>query len=207
MAFALKAKELAADLAERSIRINMQRAPHVMAPFTPEHEKTLQEWRIEFETWAAKQNRIAAIAVDMPKDLINRGADNWRPLLAVAKAVGGDWHDRIMDAATAYQQTHESQDRGLMLLSHLKAVWPEGEEFMGSHKLVDKLRAEEHWPWGDYPGNGFTTHKLAQKLKHFGVKPDKRRNPSRVNPETVGGFERGYWLKHLEPVWDAYGIV
>jgi Protein of unknown function (DUF3631) len=62
----------------------------------------------------------------MPQDLINRGADNWRPLLAVAKAVGEDWHARIMAAATAYQQTHESQDRGLLLLAHLHAVWISG---------------------------------------------------------------------------------
>jgi Protein of unknown function (DUF3631) len=80
-------------------------------------------------------------------------------------------------------------------------------DFMGSQKLVSKLTAEEQWPWGEYPGRGFTAHALARKLKHFGIAPDQRRLPSRTNPETVGGFERGYWLAHLEKVWAAYGIV
>jgi hypothetical protein len=52
MAFALKAKDLAADLADRSLRVNMQKAPHVMETFTIEHEKTLFDWRDHFETWA-----------------------------------------------------------------------------------------------------------------------------------------------------------
>jgi len=207
MAFALKAKELAADLADRSLRINMQKAPHQMEPFTKEHEKILRGWRDQFVRWAKNHSSdVADITVEMPQDLINRGADNWRPLLKVAKAVGGEWHDRIMAAATAYQQTHESQDRGMLLLSHLRAVWEKGADFMGSYKLVNKLTAEEHWPWGDYPGNGFTTHKLAGKLKHFGIKPDQRQLKGQINPQIVGAWERGYWLKDLEKVWDAYGV-
>jgi hypothetical protein len=207
MAFALKAKDLAADLADRSLRINMQKAPHVMEPLTTAHEETLRAWYDVFDTWAIKHGRnLDASAVKMPADLINRGADNWRPLLTVAKAVGETWHERIMEAATAYQQTHESQDRGMLLLSHLKAIWPEGQEFMGSHKLISLLHAEEQWPWGDYPGNGFTAHALARKLKHFGVSPAQRRLTGKTNPERVGGFERGYWEADLAKVWDAYGI-
>src|SRR5262249_22221530 len=52
VAFALKGMELPADLASRSIRVNMQRAPRQMEKFTPTLERTLEQYRMEFEDWA-----------------------------------------------------------------------------------------------------------------------------------------------------------
>jgi Protein of unknown function (DUF3631) len=205
VAFALKGMELPADLASRSIRVNMQRAPRQMEKFTPTLERTLEQYRVEFEDWADRAT-CEANGLKMPTGLINRGADNWRPLLAVAHAVGGDWHERIMEAATAYQVNHQDTDRNMMLLEHLKAIWPEGEEFAWSEKLVSALNDNEEWPWGEYGKDGLTPHALAKKLKHFEITPQQRRLSSRVSGSTASTKARGYRRTDFEKVWTAYGV-
>ena len=50
----------------------------------------------------ALEPRFIHVAPNIPANLINRGADKWRPLLAIAEMVGGDWPER----AALTQQTN-----------------------------------------------------------------------------------------------------
>ena len=43
--------------------------------------------------------RLAEADPDVPDELHDRAADNWRPLLDIANAVGGDWPERARAAA------------------------------------------------------------------------------------------------------------
>jgi hypothetical protein len=208
VAFALKGMELAADLAERSIRINMRKSTKQMELFAPALDKQLWAWRDVFGKWA-KEAKLPA--VDMPAAVKNRGADNWRPLLTVAKAAGGDWYERISAAADAYEQKQESTDRNMMLLRHTNIIWPRAQKFMGSVAMVSKLMAEEQWPWGEYNrGQGLTTHALAKKLKLFDVVPEQIKLTTLEqpqHPEQKSGWLRGYRRADLERAWAEYGIV
>ena len=53
---------------------------------------------------------IAAHDPDMPPGIINREADNWRPLLAIADEAGGEWPERARAAVLAVHATGGSDD-------------------------------------------------------------------------------------------------
>ena len=58
---------------------------------------------------------------DMPTQLKNRAADNWRPLLAIADALG--WSERARDAARTFARTYHDEDAGVVLLEDLRAIF------------------------------------------------------------------------------------
>jgi len=54
--------------------------------------------------WAADNGEaIRDLDPEMPKGVINRAADNWRPLAAIAVAARGRWPARVSKAATKAQ--------------------------------------------------------------------------------------------------------
>src|SRR5262249_16901556 len=111
LAFALKGRELPHDLANRCIRIALVRAPKRTHSLDVTLKTELRAWHVEFVKWANVNGRdLGDVVLELPDDLINRGADNWRPLLTVAKAVGGDWYERIMAAALKHERGQESTD-------------------------------------------------------------------------------------------------
>ena len=100
------------DLEQRSIIIEMQRRrpDESMAELRDDRCQTLQEIARKCSRWADDN---AAIAGDVDPDmgsLINRDADNWRPLFAIADVIGEDWPERIREAA-AMLVPRESEHR------------------------------------------------------------------------------------------------
>ena len=67
-------------------------------------------------------------------ELINRNADNWRSLFAIADTIGSDWPVRIREAAAALAP-RESQSTGMVLLADIKATVDD--------KDVDRLASVE----------------------------------------------------------------
>ena len=53
-----------------------------------------------------------------PEGLNDRSADNWRPLLAIADCVGGDWPERARQATKSLEEESENdeQSKGLSLI-------------------------------------------------------------------------------------------
>ena len=73
--------------------------------------------------WA--EDNANAIADSIPTwGLINRDADNWRPLFAIADMIGSDWPARIREAAAALAP-RESESTGPMLLADIQATFDE----------------------------------------------------------------------------------
>jgi hypothetical protein len=63
---------------------------------SPGHNTVLIDARRHFAAWAS--TITAPLYPDLPDALYSRIADNWRPLVAIAKLAGGDWPDRAFAA-------------------------------------------------------------------------------------------------------------
>ena len=84
-------------------------------------------------------------------------ADNWRPLLAIAEAAGGDWPERAREAAASAAAKMDERSRGIeVLLGDIRDVFAEEEEQgravdeIPSAALVEALIAIEGRPWAEY---------------------------------------------------------
>ena len=60
---------------------------------------------------------------DMPDELFNRAADNWRPLLAIADAAGGDWPERARAAAVRSVASEKDEGLRIMLLADIQSIF------------------------------------------------------------------------------------
>lgn len=69
--------------------------------------------------------------------LINRVADNWRPPFAIADAIGGDWPERIRQAAAALTPT-DTETIGPMLLADIRGIFDD----MGTDRIKSEVLAE-----------------------------------------------------------------
>jgi hypothetical protein len=71
----------------------------------------------------------------LPEALYSRVADNWRPLLTIADAVGGVWPDRLRDVALWIENRLESIElsEGEQLLSDIRENFGTREPVLGDH--------------------------------------------------------------------------
>ncbi|MER3407678.1 MAG: hypothetical protein C4292_02510, partial [Nitrososphaera sp.] len=166
---------LPSTLEDRAIVIRMRRrrseesverlALHRLEEFAP-----LQRMAAR---WARDQlEHLCAADPEIPDSLHDRAADNWRPLLAIADALGAEWPQRARGAALTLSggSTEDEEDAAIALLADLKAIFEEeGEEFLTTATLLDKLHEMEDRPWGDWRGRPLSAHGLARLLRPFGI--------------------------------------
>ena len=89
----------------------------------------------------------------MPAGVFNRAADNWRPLLAIADAAGGEWPVRARRAVqcTGASATGDDQSVRVLLLTDIRAIFVERElDRLSSAELVVALVAIEGRPWAEW---------------------------------------------------------
>ena len=95
-------------LPDRSIAITMRRATPKERP-QPIRAATEGEGAMlarKAARWAVDCN-IQIDADPHPSLLANRSADNWRPIFAIAEAVGADWPQRLTEAAVSLSSNDE----------------------------------------------------------------------------------------------------
>jgi hypothetical protein len=130
---------------------------------------------------------------DLP--VIDRAADVWSPLVAVADLAGGSWPERARNAATVFTAEADAdavdESLSIRLLMDLQTVFT--EPVMSSRDLVAKLRAIDSAPWDQFD---FKPRDLARRLHPYGVRPD------RVRPD--GQQVRGYQLEDLTDTFARY---
>src|SRR4029077_16570219 len=89
-------------LPDRSIPIqwNRRRPNEPVDSFRPDRAGDLDALARQAARWA-QDNAVAVAAADpeMPEEGTNRARDNWRVLKAIATVAGGNWPDRIDEAA------------------------------------------------------------------------------------------------------------
>jgi hypothetical protein len=188
------------DLEQRSIVIELQRRlpGETLAILREDRADDLVNLARMCCRWADDYaGDVSAIEPDMG-GLINRTADNWRPLFTIADLIGLDWPERIREAAYALIGTEPDSDDSI-LLADIKATFEtKGTDRLSSEDLCEVLIAMEGRPWAEYGKGGkhISKNQLAKRLKRFKIMPDSVR---------IGGkTPKGYYQHQFQEVWDRY---
>src|SRR5262245_16481736 len=136
----------------------------------------------------------------MPDGIINRAADNGRPLLAIADEAEGEWPQRARKAAEASRGADgDDASRLELLLGDIRDIRDEKKiGQMASGDLVQALVDKDGRPWAEMgkTGKPLTQHRLARMLK-----------PVRITAEPIRVIEkqvRGYVFAHFEEAFERY---
>lgn len=172
-------RNLPATLEDRSVIVPLRRKlpSEQVERLRMDRLDELNELREKAARWAIDHiDELRRADPDIPNGLSDRGADNWRPLLAIADAVGGDWPSESRSAAEGLSGGEEaSSDKSLhsRLLQDIQYVFQAiGETQLPSNELCLELAKIEEGPWADFSGGAaITPSALATLLKPFGVMP------------------------------------
>ncbi|HZT88195.1 MAG TPA: DUF3631 domain-containing protein [Stellaceae bacterium] len=123
----------------------------------------------------------------MPEGIINRAADNWRPLLAVADLAGGEWPERARRAAAKLSENSDQGSIRAALLADVRAAFTaKGVDRLSSDELASYLGSLDDRPWPEYrAGKPISKSQVARLLKPLGVSSGTIRLPD-------GGTLKGY---------------
>jgi len=177
------------DLEQRSIVIEMQRrrATEELAVLRDDRAESLRRTASMCRRWADDHARLLPDQ-DPDMDMINRNADNWRPLFAIADLCGEDWPDRVRAAAAALAP-REVESIGPKLLADIRSQFDEQKtDRMFSTDLCEVLARIEGRPWAEWgkTRKPITKNQLAGLLKPFHVAPET----IRIGADRFKGYQR-----------------
>jgi Protein of unknown function (DUF3631) len=132
----------------------------------------LEPIRRKAARWALDHmDRLGHITARPPETLQDRAQDLWRPLLAIAQAVGGDWTDRARRAAVDLAGLQPPDNSlGVQLLASLQSMFERQQtDRLSSETIIRTLADSEDSPWPDRLP--LTTAQLARLLAPFGIRP------------------------------------
>lgn len=191
----------------RSVIIRMRRrAPHEpVEPFrTREHEFPGHLLRDRLAAWAARVGELAGLDwPKLPEGIVDRPAEIWEPLIAVADRAGGHWPETARAACVALCSA--ALDRraslGVRLLGDLRIVFGNADA-LHTEMILERLHAGDtaglgaDAPWADLHGKPLNGRQLASMLRPYGI------NSTKV--KTGGRSLQGYRREHLHDAWQRY---
>ena len=195
--------DLPDTILDRSVIVAMKRrAPneHVEAFRERLARPQADELRERLAAWAARH--LAALEDAwpiMPETIIDRAADVWEPLVAIADAAGGDWPERARHSAVTLNNARAERDPslGVQLLADCRRLFTAtNSDRLTTEALVDALINLDESPWGDLRGKSLDARGLARRLKKYDVRPGNHRFPE--------GILRGYRLEDMHDAWQRY---
>jgi hypothetical protein len=139
------------------------------------------------------QNRTASV----PESLNDRAQDLWRPLLAIAEEVGGDWPERARRAAIELAGiVPQNASLPVQLLAYVRAMFEQRQSgWLSSEAIVEALASDESSPWPD--PTPLTKAHLARIFAPFGIRPTiVHRSRTQVR--------RGYQLQDFRDAFTRY---
>ena len=194
---------LPATLADRSVSVELRRrlSDEVIEAFRFDRTEHLDQLARKAARWAEDNtDRIRDADPDMPAGVFNRMADNWRPLLAIADAVGGEWPWRARSAIErgGTPAAGDEQSVRALLLADIRTIFAErSAERLASAELIETLAAIEGRPWAEWKaGKAITANGLARLLAPFAIVPDTIRLGDRT--------PKGYHLHQFEDAFARY---
>lgn len=210
VALAGLAGRMPATVTSRGVTLHMRRrAPHEhVDPFTEQEAANearplhgqLADWTTEVA------DELAAARPTMPAGVVDRPAENWRALLAVADAAGGAWPGRSRTACSYFVLDTDPGELslGVRLLADLRGLYVEQDtDRMPSAEIVTALRECEESPWGDLWGKPLDVRRLARELGRYGI---ASKNLKLADGRVVKGYRtdgvdglRDAWLRYLHP--------
>ncbi len=135
---------------------------------------------------------------NMPSELNDRAADNWRPLLAIADLAGGEWPQRARHIAQILNQEESDEATGILILEDIQKLFIEESAMRFTSKgLIERLIQIEERPWLEWShGRPLTVRQLARLLKPFGIYSKNLRFDDYVS--------KGYELGQFEDAFSRY---
>jgi len=155
-------------------------------------EPKLAGLRRALTAWARDPERLAFFRDAEPAvpAVEDRQQDAWEPLLAVADAAGGPWPElgRIACTTLCGREVVADDDLDRRLLLDIRSVFGSAAgTFLTSQALVNELRQIEESPWGGCE-RPLTVYRLAEKLRPYGVRPDRGPGQDRRRGYDVAWF-------------------
>jgi putative DNA primase/helicase len=198
---------LPGTIEDRAIPVRMKRATRAERPepLRTAAEAEGAEFARRCARWVSDHNsQLRDADPAMPANLFNRVADNWRPLFAIAEAVGSDWTSRLTKAAEALTSDDtDAEGRGARLLADVRAIFMQcaadgsDPDKISPATLCSALAADPSSPWADFRnGKALSQAQLARLLRPFGIAP----HTVRIGDETPKGYE----FKSFEEAWSRY---
>lgn len=157
--------------------------------------------RSELAAWLSDAiDDLAALRPELP--VVDRAADVWEPLSAIAAHAGGEWPRRAWEAAKTmtsaqYDSAIESSFSA-QLLNDVRLVFRQlGEpKALPTAVIIERLGSLDEAPWKTLNGSGLDPRVLSRRLAPYGVRPVS----VRIGTEVV----RGYRHSDLKDAWDRY---
>ena len=148
--------------------------------------RTNEELRRKCARWA-EDNLEALEQADpsMPEAMNDREADCWRPLLAIADRICGDWPEQARAAAKALVKDNDDTSTGVQLLADIRTIFGTAEK-LTSEVIVDELAKMEDRPWTEWSkGKPMSKAQLARQLGRFDIVP----RTIRIGGQTAKGYD------------------
>lgn len=195
--------KLPGTLADRSLSVTMRRAQGKERParIGRAAEASADDLVSKAARWAA-DNKEALTDPDpkLPDAMVNRVADNWRALFAIAEAVGGEWLYRLSAAAELLAKANQDDALSdqVTLLADVRMIFRElSATRITSADLCKRLAEMEDRPWPEWKnGKPITPSQLAVLLKPFGIRPATIR--------TGVATAKGYYRDAFTDAWARY---
>jgi hypothetical protein len=180
---------LPATLDDRSIAIRLKRCKpnERVEGFRSDRVTELHTLARQAARWVNDQSAILTAADADMGNLINRAADNWRPLFAIADTAGGDWPRLARSIARSVESAKQDQSTRVMLLSDIRDTLRtrNHSDRITSSELATTLAQLEGRPWAEWRnGKPLTAAALARTLSPFNIVPTTHR----FGVETFKGY-------------------
>ena len=152
--------------------------------------------------WAVdNQSALREADPNTPDALHDRAADNWRPLLAIADCVGGEWPVSTRTIAQQLSTGGPGEDSSVktQLLIDIRAIMDSRAiERIASADLVGALAGMEDRPWPEWRnGKPITTRGVARLLADFEIRSQTIRLGS-------NSTAKGYLLDDFKDTFTRY---
>jgi hypothetical protein len=200
---------LSLPLMSRSIVIRMQRNDrwHELRRFDFNNTGDLDRVYVQIRDWA----RHVKLNADpqLPPELVDRLADNWRPLIAIADSFGPEWGRIARLTAVHFAKDWREEDVPVLLLHSIREVFDAlGVDRITGKALLEALHRLEEAGWseftgvkGDRPPHKLRNSELRAMLRMFGIE-SRVVWPAKGVPGDRSG--RGYYRSDFEAAWRAY---
>jgi len=193
--------DLPATLEDRSIKVPMRRRrpDEQVERLRGDRDPGFRDLGRQMRRWADDNMDALRIAdPDVPANLHDRAADNWRPLLAIADRAGGRWPQAARDAAVLLTAAEDEGSARVLLLRDIEEIFSSrAADHISSTDLCEALTGLEDRPWCEWrKGNALTKTGLAKLLKPFGIRPRNKRLGDTVS--------KGYELSDFQDAFSRY---
>jgi hypothetical protein len=198
-------KKLTAATLTRCLTIELERAlpGEVEQPFDQRrHDEPLRVLCRQLARWTGDSEReIGQCDPQMPQGVLNRRADKWRSLFALAEVAGGLWPEWIKCALLS-EEDGNTYTREIQLLGDIRVVLAQGDYQPGifTEELIAALCEAEDSVWADYnfraQDKRIKPRQLSNLLAGFKCKPDTIRRDT--------GRRKGYYTDKLQTAIQRY---